>query len=229
MNVKIESNTKNSGLIVGHLVIENIENIENKKNRNNRMEKLIKELETEVKQNPESFLEKDELKAYEEFINSCKSAITSNDSAPRILVNIILKQGKLPTISRVVDCMNVVSIKRGLTISIWDKDRIKGFVTYKLSEGGEKYCPFMGEEVTLLQGELATFDEEKVLGLVRYRDSKYAPVTLETKNILVHMQGVGNISKELVISALDELEILLLENVGGITTEKKIINSENKK
>ncbi len=80
----------------------------------------------------------------------------------------------------------------------------------------------MGEEVELLPNELAAFDDEKVLCLVRYRDSKYAPVTLDTRNIIIHIQGVNGISKQHIERALDQLETLLLDNVGGQSKEKKI-------
>jgi len=220
MNIAIDSV---DNLIVGHLVIEDIEN---KKNRNKKMDKIISELQREVKENPDKFLDREEIKAYEKFINSSESTIESKDPGPSILVNLILKNGYLPTISRVVDTMNVVSIKSGLTVSIWDNDKIKGNIIYKLSEGGEKYWPFMGDEVELLENELIAQDDEKVLCLVRYRDSKYAPVSLDTKNIVVHIQGVAGIKKEAIKHALDELEKLLLENVGGQSLDKKVISGQ---
>ncbi len=221
MNIIIIENN-NAGLVVGHMIIENIEN---RKNRNNRLDKAVSALEKDVKANPQKFLVSEGLKAYKKFMNSSKSVIESREPGPEILVDLVLKNGYLPTISRVVDCMNIVSIKTGLTMSIWDEDKIKGSVIYKLSRGGEKYWPFMGkEEVELLEGELAAFDDEKVLCLVRYRDSIYAPVTLETKNIVMHIQGVNGIRGETIESALNELERLLLENVGGETKEKKIVD-----
>ncbi|GEM_PF-79789 len=219
LSVRLDENSKESGLVVGHLVIENIEN---KKNRNGKLEKEVEILEKDVKSNTNRFLELDSLKVYKRFIDSSKSIIKSEDPGPKILVNLILKSGHLPKISRAVDSMNIVSVKNGLTVSMWDKDKVKGDIIYRLSNGGENYCPFMGEEVKLLKGELAAFDDEKVLCLVRYRDSKYAPVTPETKNIIAHIQGVNGISKESVEKALTELQQLLVENVGGNVVEKFI-------
>ncbi len=220
MNVSIEDAAKNSGLIVGHMVIENIEN---RKNRTNRLDKLVSSLEKDVKNNPDRFINTEELRHYKEFISSSRSVIESEEYGTEILVNLILKNGHLPAISRVVDCMNVISVRSGLTVSIWDRERIKGGIIYRLSRGGEKYWPFTGEEVELLKGELVAFDDEKVLCLVKYRDSKYAPVTLETKDIVVHIQGVEGIRKVAIESALNELEGLLLENAKGETKEKSII------
>ena len=173
MEVTINNGCRNSELIVGHLVIEAIENA---KNRNNRIEKLVSALEKEIKENAVNFLNNEGINADERFISSSKSVIASTACGPKILVELILKSGHLPKISRAVDCMNIVSIRSGLTFSMWNKDMIKGNIVYKMSESGEKYCPFMGEEVELLKDELAAFDDEKVLCLVRYRDSKYAPV-----------------------------------------------------
>lgn len=222
MKVTIEDDAKEFELIVGHLIIENIEN---KRNRNSRMDKLISELQKEVRENSNKFLDMHELKCYKNFIDATKSVIESKEPGPAILANLILKNGYLPTISRAVDCMNVVSIKTGLTFSMWNKDLIKGDVVYKLSKCGEKYWPFMGDEVELLEGELIAVDGEKVLCLVRYRDSNYDPVTLETKNITIHIQGINGINEDKIKNALDEIERLLLENVSGQTKEKNIITS----
>jgi DNA/RNA-binding domain of Phe-tRNA-synthetase-like protein len=226
MEVTLGKGVEKHGLIVGHAVIEGVEN---KKNRNGRIERLASDLEKQVKENPSKFLDTPQLASYERFINSCESAIESRDAGPKILIELVRTKGFLPRISRVVDCMNLVSIKSGLTMSVWDKDLIKGNIDYRLSAGGERYWPFAGEEVALLPGELAAFDEEKVLCLVRYRDSKYAPVTPETHNLVVHVQGVEGISKEAVDSAVNELEALILENTGGKTTEKYTAVSERAK
>ncbi|MCH7902297.1 hypothetical protein IIC68_00935 [archaeon] len=209
-----------SGLIVGELIVEEMEN---KKNRNKRMKKFISALEKEVKADSEKFLENGVIKAFDEFLASSESVVDSKDHAAKILVNLILENNYLPNISRAVDCMNVVSIKSGLTISMWDSEKINGNIIYKNSQGGEKYWPFMGEEVELLDNELAAFDEEKVLCLVRYRDSKYAPIMEETTKMVVHIQGVEGISKERVENALNELEQLLIENVGAKISKKEII------
>lgn len=210
----IDHKLADSGLIVGHMVIEGLEN---KKNRSNALDRKVKELEQNVKENPGSFLENPNTKAY--------TAIGAEESGSMILVNLIMQRGKLPTISRIVDCMNIISVCTGLTISIWDKDNIHGDIVYRHAQGGEKYWPFMGEETELAPQEIAAFDSEKTLCLVRYRDSKYASVMPDTKNIIVHIQSVKPIEKEAVQKALDDLEVLLHESTGGTTTEKRMITT----
>lgn len=207
-------------LTVGQLVLENIVN---KKNRSNSLDKLISGLQKKVKENPGHFLEKSTIQNYKNFIESSPSVIKSADIAPVILTKLILERGHLPTISRVVDSMNLVSIETGLTMSMWDRDQLVGPIVYKLSGGGEKYWPFMGEEVNLLTGELAAFDKEKVLCLVRYRDSKYAPVTLESANIVLHIQGVNGITEADIQPALNQMQELLISQVGGQIIDKNIM------
>jgi DNA/RNA-binding domain of Phe-tRNA-synthetase-like protein len=160
-------------------------------------------------------LQNENVRKYNEFIATTKSVIKQKTAGSEILINLIKEKGSLPSISRVVDCMNIISVKYGLTISVWDQDKLNGDITYKISKGGDKYWPFMGDEVKLLKGELIAQDRDKVICLVRYRDSKYAPVTVDTKNIVVHIQGVNGIKKEVIEKALTELKELLLENVGG--------------
>jgi len=117
--------------------------------------------------------------------------------------------------------MNVVSVKNGLTISIWDDEKVNGKIQYKMSRGGEKYWPFMGEEVSLLPNEVAAFDDEKCLCLVRYRDSKYAPASVDSKEIIIHIQGVNEIEKNVIEKAAQELSDLIIENTSATLTHKQ--------
>ena len=220
MDIIIDDSTKDTQLIVGHLIIGGIEN---KKNRNKPLEKAAKKVNHAVKENPKAFLEKKEITAYEESFADTPSSVASTDSAAKILINLIVETGHLPKISRVVDCMNIVSVTHGIPVSIWDREKVHGTITYTRSKGGEKYWPFMGEEVSLLQNELIAVDDEQVLCLLRYRDSKYAPVSLDSSSIVVHIQVTNGIPAQTVQTALDELETLILNNCGGKTIEKKIV------
>ena len=85
---------ENWGLAVGHLVIQNIEN---KKNRNGFLEKEVKNLEKEVKENPEKFLNSDVLESYKK-LDRPTTELSAVEAAPAILANLILKNGNLPTI-----------------------------------------------------------------------------------------------------------------------------------
>jgi len=210
MNTTIDSKIQN--LVVGQIILKNIDN---KKNRNKPLDKLVSTLSADVRENTDKYIRNDNVTAYQDLIDRSPDRKLDQQPGPIILTDLILKQGYLPTISRVVDCMNVISIKHSLTISIWDEDRISGDITYRFSQSHEKYWPFMGDEYDLQENEIIASDTEKVLCLVRYRDSKYAPVTLETENIVVHVQGVGVITETDIKLAVDELKELLIRSVGG--------------
>jgi DNA/RNA-binding domain of Phe-tRNA-synthetase-like protein len=220
MDVIIDTSAKESGLVVGHLEIERMQN---NKNRNKKLEKLAKKLNQEVKENPQHFLEQETISCYQEYFAGAESNVPHTDTAAKILINLILESGHLPKISRAVDAMNIVSVRSGLTMSMWDADKVNATITYKQSADGEQYWPFMGDEISLLSGELIAEDGEKVLCLVRYRDSKYAPTTPDTVNSIVHIQGVNGITAQKIEPTLSELEELILSTTGGKTIEKKIV------
>lgn len=209
-----------TGLVVGKVVLKNIEN---KKNRNKRLDKMLSQLQKEVREDSNSFFSNQFIAAYKKFIALFHTTTIIGKPAPEILIDMILERGYLPTISRVVDSMNYISVRTGLTISSWDLDKVDGEIKYELSQGGEKYHPFMGEEIQLEANELIARDDEKVLCLVRYRDSQYAQVTLETTNLAVHIQGIKGIARDKVESALNQLTELLAEAVGGEVVDKKVI------
>lgn len=107
-------------------------------------------------------------------------------------------------------------------MSAWDADKIDGDIRYGLTVGGEKYWPFAGEEIELASGELVASDNEKILCLVRFRDSKYAPVTTETRNMALHVQSVGEKGSGSVGLALDKTVKLIYETTGGTLTRREL-------
>eukprot|EP01133_Synstelium_polycarpum_P006700 gene6700-7792_t len=195
-------------LTIAQFILKGIKNTRG--SRNASLKRSIKELQDEVKKNPTEYLVKPQVVKYKSWMNSTKSIVVENGLVPDggsepaapILVRLITDKGSLPTISNVVDCMNYISVKYGVAISIWDLDSVNQqqqeaglIVQYQYSLGGEKYWPFMAEEeLELLPGELIGVHDKKL-----------------------HIQGVDCDPTDLstIDTARTELQSLLQESVGG--------------
>lgn len=78
-----------------------------------------------------------------------------------------------------------------------------------------------------LSSELIAVDEKGTChSLTRYRDFKFAAVTVDSKNITVHIQGINVASESEVEGPLAELEQMLLAEVTGTVAEHKLYSQQ---
>jgi DNA/RNA-binding domain of Phe-tRNA-synthetase-like protein len=66
-------------------------------------------------------------------------------SAPEALLRRLTKKGEIPSINRLVDIGNLVSIRHGLPVAAFDMGGQPGFLTVKFAAGDEWFTP-LGEE-----------------------------------------------------------------------------------
>ncbi len=201
------------GLKIAHLEIDGIEVKRSMKS----LKKVVRASREEIKNKYSGveLAEDPKIKAYRDFIKKFDVSPSKQKAASEALIRIVLTKGKLSDINNVVDCMNMVSMRTGLTFSSWDKDKIKGDVVVRYSKEGERYTAIGDEEMILKAGEVIEADDERVLCLIRYRDCQFAMVDNNTKNILIHIQGVEGITEEETKAAKEELKKLVLEFAGG--------------
>ena len=215
INARIDEKLKKTfpGLKIAHLEIDGIE----VKRGMESLKKVIRRSREEIitRYSGIELTEDPHIKAYRDFIKKFNIGPSEQKAASEALIKMMLNKGRLPEINNVVDCMNIVSMRTGLTISAWDKDKIKGDVIVRYSKEGERYTPIGDEEMILKSGEIIETDDEKVLCLIRYRDCQFAMVDCNTKNLLIHVQGVEGVAEEEVIDAKEELKKLILEFAGG--------------
>ncbi|MEM5811805.1 MAG: phenylalanine--tRNA ligase subunit beta [Candidatus Aenigmatarchaeota archaeon] len=84
-----------------------------------------------------------------------------------------------------VDLANFVMIEYGAPLHIFDLDRVKGDIRVRLAKKGERFISLENKEFLLEGEEIVITDEEKILALAGIKGSKFAEVTLETRNIFI--------------------------------------------
>lgn len=119
------------------------------------------------------------------------------------LLKLVERSKILPNINKVVDCYNVVSLETLLSIGAHDLARIKGNIEFRYTDGTEKYTPLGKTELeTVIKGEYACIDEEKILCRMDIKQCDETKVCAETREFIVYVQGNKETSQDYVKEGL---------------------------
>ena len=213
INFEIDPRLSKLGIDVKLATIEGVE-IEKS---NNELDKLKKEVSEKVK---EIKIENNPIvDAYNEIYKKFK--VTDENSAVH-LVNLVKENGNFPTINTAVDCYNLVSASKLISTGLHDLDNIKGTVKLAVTKGSEVYVPLgETEPKKILPGKFAMIDDEKILCWLDIKQGQHTKVGLDTKNLLLYVQGNKETSSLYLEEALTKICELIANYCGG---SYKLIN-----
>ena len=128
-----------------------------------------------------------------------------------------LKRRVLPRINTAVDAYNALSIKHLIPMGGFDLDKVEGRISLRFSPGGEGFLSLGASEMEeTYEGEPVYADEARVLTRRwNYRDCDEAKITLDTRNMVMFVDGSGEMSRRIVEDALWGLSSLLRDVCGG--------------
>ncbi len=132
------------------------------------------------------------------------------------LLGLIKRNGRLPNINTVVDSYNLVSAETSLSIGAHDLAHLKGNVSFRITDGSEKYTPLgENEPVKVFAGEYACMDDEKIICRMDVKQCNETKITKETKAFIVYVQGNRNTEFAYLLNALQKVCDLITEICGG--------------
>lgn len=132
------------------------------------------------------------------------------------LITLIKTNGRLPNINTVVDCYNLVSAETFLSIGAHDTAHITGEITFKVTDGSEKYTPLLeNKPFTVSVGEYACMDKEKILCRMDIKQCDETKITKDTKEFIVYVQGNKFTKFEYLQKILLEVCELIKDICGG--------------
>jgi len=142
---------------------------------------------------------------------------TQYRSAIEALLRHVTKKGSVPHINKLVDLCNYVSMKHVLPVAAYDLDHISGPVVVSLARGDEPFLPLYAKEIEYPKpGEVAFTDDEGALSRRwTWRQSDRAKSTPKTRNALLTIEGVNEITRASIDAAMEELVSLVREYNGG--------------
>jgi phenylalanyl-tRNA synthetase beta chain len=109
--------------------------------------------------------------------------VTVADS-PDWLKNYLQDIGERP-INNIVDATNLIMFDIGQPLHAFDADAIKGDISVRAAQKGEKIILLDGKEATLILGDYVIADDAGPLAIAGVKGGKRAQVTATTKNIII--------------------------------------------
>ena len=136
--------------------------------------------------------------------------------AIRALLERIQSNQNLPFINSVVALFNYTSLKYVLPCGGDDVDQVDGNLVLGVAEGGEPFLPLGGDvEDPPLPGEVIYFDDVTRNVMCRrwnWRNGDRTKIEVESKKLVINVDGLPPTTPEVVHQARDELADLLREH-----------------
>jgi DNA/RNA-binding domain of Phe-tRNA-synthetase-like protein len=137
---------------------------------------------------------------------------TGYRSAAEALLRRLTKQGSIPSISTLVDIGNLVSIRYGLPVAVFDLRALTGGITVRFATGDEHFTDLgSGALETPEPGEVIFTDDAGHVCARRWcwRQSAESASGPQTTEILVTVEGHHDRAADDVVAAIADLEVLL--------------------
>lgn len=155
---------------------------------------------------------------------------TQYRSAAEALLRRLTKQGELPSIGTLVDLANLVSIRHGLPVAVFDKRSIDGGISVRSANGDERWVDLGASRTERPEpGEVIFVDNADVVVARRWcwRQGAESAAREETTEILVTVEGHHDGAAETVRTALDDLEWLIRAHAGARTIRRDVLSAAN--
>lgn len=142
-------------------------------------------------------------------------------SSEALLRRIIQGKG-LYRINNLVDYGNIVSAKFHLPMGLYDVARIRGQANFDVGKPEESYQGISKEEIHA-EGKLILRDDEGIFGNPT-ADSLRTSITSQTSKALAVFFCPPEVSKEYLLSVLEDLEFYYRQSSPAVKTEKVILS-----
>lgn len=171
----------------------------------------------------EFVLENPVLQSYRDLVKKVGRSAKKFPPAAESFIQLIRHSGRFPHINTAVDSYNVVVTKKFLALGVHDIDKLSGEITFRLSDGQEPFTSVGGEKIKYTQrGDFVYADKNQVLAWLDSKDSDLVKLALDTKNILIVIQGTHCTPQDYNLEAAEEACQLITRFCGGSYEIQKV-------
>ena len=146
---------------------------------------------------------------------------TQHRNAAESLLRRLSKQGEIPGINTLVDIGNLVSVRHGLPVAMFDLAHIGGEITVRFARGDEPFAD-LGSSETILPdpGEVIFVDEDGAVCARRWcwRQSSGSATRESTTAALIVVEGHHGFAASDIAAAVADLESLIATHQPGSRT-----------
>lgn len=143
---------------------------------------------------------------------------TKYRSAAESLLRRLTKKGDIPSINRLVDIGNLISIRYAIPVAVVDTREIVGGLTVHFADGTEHYTELNSDEVLHPDvGEVVFTDDSKTVYARRWcwRQSAQSAAREDTTDAIITIEAQHEGGRESVEGAIQDMLVLLREYAGG--------------
>ena len=169
------------------------------------------------------------LGAWRRAISAFGVSPTKYRSAAEALLRRLTKKGDIPSINTLVDIGNLVSIRYGLPVAIFDTREIQGAITVHYADGSETYMELGSDAIMHPEVGEVIFSDEKQMVVARrwcWRQSATSAANAATSNAVITVEAHHENGKADIENALSDLLELLRAQAGG-DFNAAVLNPEN--
>jgi DNA/RNA-binding domain of Phe-tRNA-synthetase-like protein len=144
---------------------------------------------------------------------------TAYRSAAEALLRRLTKQGSIPSINALVDIGNLVAIRYGLPVAMFDQRPVTGGTTVRFAAGTESFTDLgSGDRETPEAGEVIFIDDAGLVSARRWcwRQSAESASGPSTSDVLVTVEGHHDSAEGDVHAAAADLEALLRDHAAPV-------------
>lgn len=168
------------------------------------------------------------LKAWRRAFSAFGVSPTKYRSAAEALLRRLTKKGDIPSINTLVDIGNLISIRYGLPVAIFDTSAIAAPVTVHYSDGSEAYTELSSAEVMQPEpGEVIFSDASNMVVARRWcwRQSATSAANDTTSDAIITIEAHHENAPQDIKNALADLRALLGDYAGG-EYQAKVLNAD---
>ena len=154
----------------------------------------------------------------------------SRRPSPEALLRRISQKKDLYQINTCVDAYNLIVMKNRVSVGAFDYDKFAFPTVMRFPKEGEEILLLGDHEPTKFkETELAYFDQNGGYNIdFNYRDAQRTAVTENTKDILLNIDGVYNITREKVEQSLKESIEIITKYCGGTVEFAGVVSAKQK-
>lgn len=155
---------------------------------------------------------------------------TQYRSAPEALLRRLTKRGDIPSINRLVDIANLISIRHRLPVAVFDQAHVTGRTTVRFATGSEHFTDLgSGSESPPEPGEVIFVDQADLVSARRWcwRQSAQSAAGPGTTHAVITIEAQHDGGHDDVSRALDDLGYLLTEHQAGADTRADLLTADH--
>jgi DNA/RNA-binding domain of Phe-tRNA-synthetase-like protein len=190
----------------------------------------LRELENSLSERftSQDLLSQPNIQAWREAYRSLGVKPSEYHPSVEALLRRVVKKNPLPSISRIVDLSNLVSLQYLLPVGAHAVDVLSQDIELRLASGQEFFEPFGSDTIERPQpGEIIFAEGDTVLTRRwTWRQARYTLVLPETQAVEINVDGLPPVSQEEVGRVCKHLAGLVQQYCGG-EARYEILNREN--